>query len=69
VVSRSEGSSSSKEEVLRKKTFLTKLDESLGEREFNELNVHIKISYKTLVFAFVTFDFIRHLIDRINGLF
>jgi len=31
--------------------------------EFNELNIRLKISYKTLVFAFVLFDVLRKIID------
>jgi hypothetical protein len=33
------------------------------EFEFNELEIRLKISYKTLVFAFVLFDVLRKLVD------
>jgi len=33
------------------------------EVEFNELSIKLKISYKTLVFAFVLFDVLRKSID------
>lgn len=69
VVSRSEDSSDTKLTKSRKAISYTKSDEPHDEHEYNEVDVHIKISYKTLVFAFVTFDIIRHLIDRIAGLF
>jgi hypothetical protein len=34
----------------------------------SEITVHIRVSYKTLVFAFVSFDVIRRLIDVVPGL-
>lgn len=35
----------------------------------SEIDLHISVSYKTLVFAFVTFDIIRSVINTIVGVF
>jgi hypothetical protein len=44
----------------------------LGSRDdspsdYSEVDLRIKISYKTLVFAFVTFDVIRKVVDAITS--
>jgi len=36
------------------------------EVEFNELNVHLKISYKTLILVFVLFDVFHKLVDAVD---
>jgi hypothetical protein len=46
--------------------------EDAGDRhdydpEMNEINVRLRISYKTLVFAFVIFDVLRHVIDKVGN--
>jgi hypothetical protein len=33
--------------------------------EFNELNVSLRISYKTLVLAFVLFDVVHKVVDTV----
>jgi len=68
VVSRSEEPPDTKFGVSRKGGFNTKSGVLPDESEYNEVNIRIKISYKTLVFAFVTFDIIRHVVDRLSEL-
>jgi hypothetical protein len=50
------------------------LEEELGrsrrdDDDGGELKVHLRISYKTLVLVFITFDVIQHIIDAIRNLF
>jgi len=39
-----------------------------GDHDYSEVDVHVRISYKTLVFAFITFDVITKVITAISHL-
>jgi len=39
---------------------------SRDEVEFNELNISLKISYKTLILVFVLFDVFHKLVDSVD---
>jgi len=70
-VSRSEGEESSNVRYVPRKDIRRK---SSLRRQFDDdgntgIDLHISVSYRTLVFAFVTFDVIRHVTDTIAGVF